>query len=249
MWFRQGQSFDTDRVQASTKSRDIQCNPEDSEINYNIMTEDSSFNNDGINSDIDTLKLSGRLPSGRKGLDNKKSKADRKFKNNRILRSSSKGKIPDSDKHVDNLKNLCSNRNIVVPSAADETILSISTAAAKAHLRSYSHLNLNALLRRRFTRNQLTPNEFKRKPRKSICIDETTTGLEIKSSQEKSILDANKNSQLQGQPFLDDVFPSNRSNSDIIKSKRASKKHTRRSLHSLLTPMSSLKINDGKWHN
>lgn len=142
-----------------------------------VIYEDS---NSCANSDDDD-KRNGmtvqRSASGKKLYKSDKEKSlltDRKFKNNRILKSSSKGKIADLEKRCgDSAKGRGScSRKISAPPILDSTKLSVAAAvaaaSAKKHVRSHSNLNLNALLRYKLSSRKLSTADFDRLRRKSL---------------------------------------------------------------------------------
>lgn len=171
MWFRPGQ-MDTDRFRVSSFKNRMRRfkspvksieTPSTDEVDEDVDAKQMS------NVDDDNLIIQ-RSPSGRRLSKTDKDKTlltDRKFKNNRVVKSSSKGKITDLEKR-DSLKSR-SNRKISAPPVLD-TVEATATVivAPKKNVRSHSNLNLNALLRYRLSNKKLSHAEIDRMRRKSI---------------------------------------------------------------------------------
>lgn len=177
MWFRPGQ-MDTDRFRVSSfKNRMRRLK--------SPVKADNQSNNDEVDDDSQVTKVSKsdednfiiqRSPSGRRLIksDNKDKLllTDRKFKSNRVVKSSSKGKIADLEKR-DSLK-VRNNRKISAPPVLD-TVEATATViiAPKKNVRSHSNLNLNALLRYRLSNKKLSHAEIDRIRRKSLTSNTT----------------------------------------------------------------------------
>lgn len=179
MWFRQGQSVDADGFRVSLKNRMRRFRSPDK---HTSTAEDQTDNAkvSPVREPSDEQKCEKiviRSPSGKKLYKSDKDKAallltDRKFKNNRVLKSSSKGKIADIDGSLKNRNN--SNRKISAPPVLDgggsKSTGPIATAVKK-HVRSHSNLNLNALLRYKLSNKKLSTADFDRIRRKSLTGD------------------------------------------------------------------------------
>lgn len=175
MWFRPGQ-MDTDRFRVSSfKNRMRRLkSPVKIETASNDEIEEDSDENETVKVDDDNIVVQ-RSPSGRRLSKSEKDKlllTDRKFKNNRVVKSSSKGKITDLEKR-DSLKGR-NNRKISAPPVLD-TVEATATVivAPKKNVRSHSNLNLNALLRYRLSNKKLSHAEIDRMRRKSITSSST----------------------------------------------------------------------------
>lgn len=100
---------------------------------------------------------------------------DRKFKNNRIVKSSSKGKLVDSGETANGKSRSANARKISSPPVLETggtqkiSGAALAAAAVKKHVRSHSNLNLNVLLRYKLTnKKQLSSADFDRIRRKSL---------------------------------------------------------------------------------
>lgn len=176
MWFRPGQ-MDTDRFRVSSFKNRMR--------RFKSPVKIETASNDEIDEDVDAKKtpkidndnLIIRSPSGRRLSKTDKDKillTDRKFKTNRVVKSSSKGKITDLEKR-DSLKGR-TNRKISAPPVLD-TVEATATVivAPKKNVRSHSNLNLNALLRYRLSNKKLSHAEIDRMRRKSITSNSAKT--------------------------------------------------------------------------
>lgn len=169
MWFRPGQ-MDTDRFRVSSfknRMRRLKSPVKTDSVASDTVEEDSDESK-VANHNEDNLIIQ-RSPSGRRlsKSDSKILLTDRKFKNNRVVKSSSKGKITDLEKR-DSLKGR-NNRKISAPPVMD-TVEATATViiAPKKSVRSHSNLNLNALLRYRLSNKKLSHAEIDRIRRKSL---------------------------------------------------------------------------------
>lgn len=180
MWFRQGQSVDADGFRVSLKNRMRRFrSPEKQTTNTDDQTDNTAASHSPVRAPSDEQKCEKiviRSPSGKKLYKSEKDKAallltDRKFKNNRVLKSSSKGKITDIDSPLKSRNN--SNRKISAPPVLDGGKSSTVPAATalKKHVRSHSNLNLNALLRYKLSNKKLSTADFDRIRRKSLTSD------------------------------------------------------------------------------
>lgn len=210
MWFRPGQ-MDTDRFRVSSfknRMRRLKSPVKTESATNDLVEEDSEETN--VDHDDDNLIIQ-RSPSGRRLSKSDKEKillTDRKFKNNRVVKSSSKGKITDLEKR-DSLKGR-NNRKVSAPPVLD-TVEATATViiAPKKHVRSHSNLNLNALLRYRLSNKKLSHAEIDRIRRKSLTAsanaekDKKTNVTDIEKS-DKSDVD----SYINGDDDEEEVFHS-----------------------------------------
>lgn len=169
MWFRPGQ-MDTDRFRVSSFKNRMRRfkSPVKTEAASNDEVDDDSDDKKVVKVDDDNFVIQ-RSPSGRRLSKSDKDKlllTDRKFKNNRVVKSSSKGKITDLEKR-DSLKGR-SNRKISAPQLDTVEATATVIVAPKKNVRSHSNLNLNALLRYRLSNKKLSHAEIDRMRRKSI---------------------------------------------------------------------------------
>lgn len=196
MWFRPGQ-MDTDRFRVSSFKNRMR------RLKSPVKTESAS--NDEFDDESDVTKVPKttiaadednliiqRSPSGRRLSKSDKEKillTDRKFKNNRVVKSSSKGKIADLEKR-DSLKGRNSNRKISAPPVLD-TVEATATViiAPKKNVRSHSNLNLNALLRYRLSNKKLSHAEIDRIRRKSLTskVDKKTNGVDTEKGDKSDV--------------------------------------------------------------
>lgn len=187
MWFRPGQ-MDTDRFRVSSfknRMRRLKSPVKAEAVSTDEVDEDSEEKK-VVKADDDNLIIQ-RSPSGRRLSKSDKDKlllTDRKFKNNRVVKSSSKGKIADLEKR-DNLKGL-SSRKISAPPVLD-TVEATATVIVppKKNVRSHSNLNLNALLRYRLSNKKLSHAEIDRMRRKSITT-------KIEKDKKSNVVDVDK---------------------------------------------------------
>lgn len=190
MWFRPGQ-MDTDRFRVSSFKNRMRRfkSPVKVDTASNDEVDDDSDEKKVVKVDEDNLIIQ-RSPSGRRLSKSDKDKlllTDRKFKNNRVVKSSSKGKISDLEKR-DSLKGR-SNRKISAPPVLD-TVEATATVivAPKKNVRSHSNLNLNALLRYRLSNKKLSHAEIDRMRRKSLTANSTKAEKDKKTN----VLDVDK---------------------------------------------------------
>ena len=215
MWFRPGQNADTDRFRVSSlknrmrrfrspvkNSLDLIGDASKSDDSNAAASDDTTVDNDNENS-IDNNRntnLVQRSPSGKKLHKIEKEKTlltDRKFKNSRVLKSSSKGKISDLDKRSSDpgsTKRSGSNRKISAPPCLDPNKLATVAAETKKHVRSHSNLNLNALLRYKLSSKKLSTADFDRLRRKSISDTSENKKLKKAKSTESECTDDDRNS-------------------------------------------------------
>lgn len=170
MWFKPGQ-VDSDRFRVSSLKSRIKRKSKSDPNKTTASTNNISLSTESVNSldTVDNIKLeTPPTPPPRKcsknQLLNDKDKekillTDRKFKNNRITKSSSKGKISDLEKR-DSLKAATSRKTSAPPVLQGkppisngasmgliDVAASLITTKPKSHFRSHSNLNLNALLK------------------------------------------------------------------------------------------------------
>lgn len=181
MWFRQGQSLDADGFRVSLKNRMRRFrSPDKHPPIADDQTDNAKVSHSPIRAPPDeqkSEKIVIRSPSGKKLYKSEKDKAtllltDRKFKNNRVLKSSSKGKITDIDSPLKSRNN--TNRKISAPPVLDgggSKSTAPTATAVKKHVRSHSNLNLNALLRYKLSNKKLSTADFERIRRKSLTGD------------------------------------------------------------------------------
>lgn len=181
MWFRQGQSLDADGFRVSLKNRMRRFRSPDKHP-PDDQTDNAKVSHSPVRETPDDEKCEKiviRSPSGKKLYKSEKDKAallltDRKFKNNRVVKSSSKGKIADIDSPLKSRNS--SSRKISAPPVLDggggggKSTAPIATAIKK-HVRSHSNLNLNALLRYKLSNKKLSTADFERIRRKSLTGD------------------------------------------------------------------------------
>lgn len=214
MWFRPGQ-MDTDRFRVSSFKNRIRRfkSPVKTEAASNDEVDEDSEAKKVLKVDDDNFVIQ-RSPSGRRLSKSDKDKlllTDRKFKNNRVVKSSSKGKITDLEKR-DSLKGR-SNRKISAPPVMD-TVEATATVivAPKKNVRSHSNLNLNALLRYRLSNKKLSHAEIDRMRRKSITKNLAKTEEEDKNTNvtdvEKSDVDSCVNGNDDDDDEEEEVFHS-----------------------------------------
>lgn len=184
MWFRPGQ-MDTDRFRVSSFKNRMRRfkSPVKVDTASNDEVDDDSDEKKVVKVDDDNLIIQ-RSPSGRRLSKSDKDKlllSDRKFKNNRVVKSSSKGKISDLEKR-DSLKGR-NNRKISAPPVLD-TVEATATVivAPKKNVRSHSNLNLNALLRYRLSNKKLSHAEIDRMRRKSLTGNSTKAEKDKKTN-------------------------------------------------------------------
>lgn len=168
MWFRPGQ-MDSDRFRVSSFKNRMRRfkSPVKTETAPNDEIEEDSADKKVVQIDDDNFIIQ-RSPSGRRLSKSDKDKlllTDRKFKNNRVVKSSSKGKIADLEKR-DSLKGR-GNRKISAPPVLDAVEATV-IVAPKKNARSHSNLNLNALLRYRLSNKKVGHAEIDRMRRKSL---------------------------------------------------------------------------------
>ncbi len=199
MWFRPGQ-MDTDRFRVSSFKNRMR--------RFKSPVKIETASNDEVDEDAEESKVSKvdddnliiqRSPSGRRLSKADKDKlllTDRKFKNNRVVKSSSKGKITDLEKR-DSLKGR-NNRKISAPPVMDSVEATATVIVApKKNVRSHSNLNLNALLRYRLSNKKLSHAEIDRMRRKSITSnsakndkDKKTNAVDVDKGGDKSDVDS-----------------------------------------------------------
>lgn len=201
MWFLQGQHNENDRFRVSSIRNRIRRRKSTSKSlssdTASSDTTDNSTNSLCVNTAASTnskdenfgIKMNTvlRSPSGRRlsiisSIHDKKLEkeiekekvllTDRKFKKNRVMKSSSKSKMTDLTDKQNIAKNQCgcgSARKISSPSMQDGKLIPL---AKQKNIRPNSNLNLNALLRYKSfissSTKKLTHEDFDRLRRKSI---------------------------------------------------------------------------------
>ncbi|KAJ6633144.1 hypothetical protein Bhyg_17196, partial [Pseudolycoriella hygida] len=182
MWFRPGQ-MDTDRFRVSSFKNRMRRLKSPVKTVLNDEIEEESDKKQVVEIDDDNLTIIQRSPSGRRINKSDKDKlllTDRKFKNNRVVKSSSKGKITDLEKR-DSLKV----RKISAPALDRVEATATVIVGSKKNVRSHSNLNLNALLRYRLSNKKLSHADIDRIRRKSLNGSSNAT----KSQKEKHNVD------------------------------------------------------------
>lgn len=201
MWFRPGQ-MDTDRFRVSSfknRMRRLKSPVKTDSVANDTVEEDSDESKAASHND-DNLIIQ-RSPSGRRlsKADNKILLTDRKFKNNRVVKSSSKGKITDLEKR-DSLKGR-TNRKISAPPVLD-TVEATATViiAPKKSVRSHSNLNLNALLRYRLSNKKLSHAEIDRIRRKSLTASVNSANTD--KAKKTNVVDVDKSDKSDVDSFI-----------------------------------------------
>ncbi|GAB0090163.1 hypothetical protein DMENIID0001_048550 [Sergentomyia squamirostris] len=180
MWFRPGSSIDSDRFRVSNFKNRIRGRKSSKSVCSEYPTlveqgrkEDESLDGKKSKSVDDEMLAGGEAESKEKIL-----LTDPKFKNNRIAKSSSKGKISAEIDGKTVHVVMTTGRKISAPPILE------SSNAKKSSQRAHSNLNLNALLRYTLanTNKRLSSEEFDRIRRKSLSESAAVASSPHKSS-------------------------------------------------------------------
>lgn len=143
---------------------------------------------------------------------------DRKFKNNRIVKSSSKGKVSadmlgsgETASGKGRSTRKISSPPILETGGGTQKVsgAALAAAAVKKHVRSHSNLNLNALLRYKLTnKKQLSQADFDRIRRKSLSGEQILLPVPeptevVTTESDENVKDASQDDD--ATPFLTDV--------------------------------------------
>lgn len=227
MWFRPGQVGDSDRFRVSSlksriSKRKAKSDPTAQKGASSAQSTESINLIDPIDNptkstptpttSVDEIDDIPPCPPPRKNAKNSTSSkdskdkdkekillTDRKFKNNRITKSSSKSKITDLEKQKSPRKIsappiLDTKQNLIVP--------------PKKNVRSHSNLNLNALLNYKnyitSSNKRLSSEDFERLRRKSLSESSNLNkahSLDVESNLEKNVMNGNGGNTSENEVF------------------------------------------------